>query len=308
MLQGRNTIYWGAAAYGDVYEIGQLNMPYLKATWDTFEAHTAKKVGIVHFSNPWLTWDGYGTAASKCQERGAIPFITIGNGSPALSAIVAGEHDTEIDVWATKAAEFGHPLFVRPWWEMNGTWYAWGQSASYIAAWQRLYNRVNAIAHNVSLVWCPSIIGPSAPDPTTWWPGDAYVDWIGMDGYNWGTNTLQPDSWKTASTVFTATYNILTALSAKPIIICETASTESGGTKSTWITELLSEAGLKTLFPHVRAFLWFNDNIIKGEGRMDWQIESSTNAQKAFHDGIASAYYRLPEAASFPSGAKVPIP
>ena len=59
-------------------------------------------------------------------------------------------------------------------------------------AWKHIVDIFRSVgANNVSYVWCPNFIYPST---TTWptyaslYPGDSYVDWTCLDGYNWGTN------------------------------------------------------------------------------------------------------------------------
>jgi len=85
--------------------------------------------------------------------------------------------------------------------------------------------------------------------------------------------------------IFSPTYQNLVAVSAnKPILLAETASTESGGNKAAWITDAF--AVLPTTFPQIKAFVWFN---IKKE--TDWLIESSTAATQAFAQGINTNYF-----------------
>lgn len=286
---------WGADIDGDVYKIGQGDAPYEASTWNTFEEHAGRKVGIVHFSDPWLTWDGFGAGASAaCHARGAVPLKTIGGSSTVLEDVISGKEDAAIDTWAKAAAAYGHTVYLRPWHEMNGTWYPWGRSAGYVEAWRHLHGRVKAIAPNVKFVWCPNVIydAPSREYLESMFPGTAYVDWVGTDGYS-GENPVKKYGWKSATELFRETYEVLRSLApSRPIMICEVGCSEIGGSKSQWIADLLSSA-LPLNFPQVRAACWFNWNIVANEAgeRLDWQIESSTNSKASFKAAIASSWF-----------------
>ena len=52
-----------------------------------------------------------------------------------------------------------------------------------------------------------------------------------LDGYNWGTSGAAP-TWQRLAQVFSSSYKPITQLSAKPVIIAETSSSETGGDKA----------------------------------------------------------------------------
>jgi beta-mannanase len=120
------------------------------------------------------------------------------------------------------------------------------------------------------------------------YPGDAYVDWTCLDGYNPGTNPVAPGGWRSFDETFRATYELVTKHIAprKPLMIGETASSEYGGSKASWITDALTHQ-LPRHYPQVRALVWFN----KSADGMDWIIESSPAAQAGFGAGIAAPLY-----------------
>jgi beta-mannanase len=106
-----------------------------------------------------------------------------------------------------------------------------------------------------------------------YYPGDAYVDWTGVDGYNWGTS--DPDfDWQSFHDVFKDIYPLLAA-KGKPILIGEMASDEVGGSKSQWIADMIPT--LRTDFPSIKAFVWFD---VKKE--RDWEINSSASSLAAY--------------------------
>jgi hypothetical protein len=300
------SMYFGATISGETY--GQKgNAPDNTQAWDLFERHAGRKVAILNQGQSWATWDEGEVEATHA--RGAIPLVT--TGLPAgvtLADIAAGKQDAAIKEWAQDAKAWGHPFLFAPWWEMNGAWYAWGRSPSFVAAWRHFHDLVVAQgATNVTWTWLVnSIWYDPESTPAPYYPGDAYVDWTGLDSYNWGRNPAQPDKWITPEQTITPTLKIIREVApTKPVAIVENASSEYGGNKSDWIREMLT-----TYLPHhpeIGAYLWFNWNFLKGEKRADWPIESSAPAQQRFRKAIQSSLF-VPGPVSLPKLTKVPRP
>ncbi|HEV7481547.1 MAG TPA: hypothetical protein VGO13_00410, partial [Solirubrobacterales bacterium] len=134
------------------------------------------------------------------------------------------------------------------------------------------------------------------------YPGDAYVDWTGLDGYNWGTNPARPDRWRSFDDLFKSTYDRITETIApgKPLIVSEVGCSEYGGSKAEWISDALESA--RTNYPLLRGLLWFE----KYDDGMDWPIETSASATAAFAQGIQSPSYLGNSFASIGPGAIQP--
>jgi len=90
---------------------------------------------------------------------------------------------------AVELIAYGGPVFLRPDWEMDGTWYPnWSppkvSASEYIANWRYLVRFMrSAGVTNVAFVWCPNVGEPTGRPASDWYPGDSYVDWIGSDAY-----------------------------------------------------------------------------------------------------------------------------
>jgi beta-mannanase len=198
--------------------------------------------------------------------------------------------DPYIDSWAQGLAAWEKPVLLRFGHEMNGDWYPWAAGANgnsaqqFIDAWIYLHERFTAAgATNVYWVWSPIASAEAAVRSVPIaledvFPGDAYVDFVGASGFNWG-DTPQPwgvEGWETFSDIFQETYAELQALSTKPVLITETASAELGGDKGAWITSaFLTE--IPERFPAIEAVVWFN--VLK---ETDWRIDSSVESLRAF--------------------------
>jgi hypothetical protein len=321
-------IYWGARISGDTY--GYADAPWDLRSIEQFTQHTQKQPSIISWGQPW--WFCYSTCGYQrfsdqlaqyeaVRSHGHIPLIdwaswdysiTPQHNQPQfmLQMITSGKHDDYIRQWASEARDWGHPFFLRFDWEMNGNWFPWSEQRNgnsdgeYIRAWRHVHDIFTAVgASNVTWVWCPNIVSADSLPVERFYPGDAYVDWMCVDGYNWGENPARPDHWQSFAEIFGPTYTAMTTLSPnKPIIIAETASTEYGGSKAAWITDVLTKQ-LPGRFPAIKALIWFNWNV----GGMDWQIESSPDAQRAFADGIRSRYYAQNEFTNLPNGPIAPL-
>jgi beta-mannanase len=193
--------------------------------------------------------------------------------------------------------------------EMNGWWqFPWSeqvngnQPGDYVKAWKHVHDIfTQAGATNVTWVWAPNIIGPNTTPLASLYPGDTYVDWLAMDGYNWGSD--HSNVWQSFSQVFAPTYSALTQLApGKPIMLAETASSENGGSKAAWITDAM-QTQLPANFPMIKALVWFNWNA--GDSTLSWPINSSQSALDAFKSAVGSSYYA---ANTFASLKPVAIP
>jgi Bacterial Ig domain len=299
-------IYWGAYINGAQY--GYSSVPWDWRGVDTFDSHAGKNVSMVALGSDWgSSTNAFPTSAmDTIRNHGMIPFyswasMTQGAGSSdpnyQLSDIINGNYDSYITSFAQAAKAWGHPFFLRFDWEMNliGT-FPWVQTVNgnsagqYVTMWRHVHDIFSRVgATNVSWVWCPNAEYDGSWKPlTSLYPGDSYVDWTCIDGYNWGTNPWYVGhTWQTFDSVFNATYNniITNVAPSKPVMIGETASTEYGGSKASWITDMLGTQ-LPSRYPKVKGFMWFN-----WYAPPDWQIETSSSAQSAFANGIKSSYY-----------------
>jgi hypothetical protein len=173
---------------------------------------------------------------------------------------------------------------------MNGDWTPWSagvngnSAADYVRAWRHLHDvfgRAGAV--NVSWVWSPNVVFHGSSPLRKLYPGDAYVDWIGIDGYNWGT-TRPGGGWMGFERLFGPTLRQVRRLAHKPLMLSEVASAERGGDKAAWISGFFR--GLNRN-PDVLAFVWFD--FAK---ETDWRFTSSAAARGAFARGVAAGRYR----------------
>lgn len=278
------------------------HVPYNASYLDQFRAQVGRNPAIVMWYQDWA--GGYASLfdinrLNVATSRNAIPLITWepwdytkGRNQPnfSLRSIVNGSHDAFIRSWAQQAAAWGGRLYIRFAHEMNGTWYPWGigvngnAPAQYISAWRHVVNIFRQEkATNVRWVWTPSILlyKQKASLLKSYYPGDSYIDWVGLDGYNNGHS-----EWTSLFKVFSSSYQALAALTKKPMMLGEVASAEQGGNKGSWITQGFIQ-DIPKHFSRIRAVIWFD-----ASGTRDWQINSSSRALSAFRQVARSSLYQ----------------
>ncbi len=228
-------------------------------------------------------------------RNGAAPMITwepwtLGGRGFRLRAIAAGRFDGYLRHAAMNAAAWKRPIMVRFAQEMNGNWYPWGRgrpgstAVAYKRAWRhivRLFRRSGA--DNVQWVWSPNIDSGGRFPFANFYPGNQWVDWVGADGFNWGLK----GEWSSFGRVFASSYRTLTRISSRPVIICETGSSQRGGDKASWVTHALRRE--IPSFGRIRAVVWFNERF----GGIDTRVYSSRAALEVFRRSAASPTYSL---------------
>jgi hypothetical protein len=225
--------------------------------WMLNAVRNYNSVGVTG-STPLITWEAWGPAP-----------MTVANNTFPLTKIAAGSFDAYIDSWAIGLRTYGGTVLLDFGHEMDGNWYPWGYgvngntAAQYIAAFRHVHDRfVLAGATNVQFVWNPNVWNPAGVDQRAFYPGDAYVDWMAIDVYNWGAAA---GGWATLASALGSMTNIYTrvaGLSNKPMMLAEWASAEpvagdpAGVTKGQWIVDAAGAIGSQ--FPRVKAAIWFN--------------------------------------------------
>jgi hypothetical protein len=323
-----NAAYWGAWIGP---QLTGTRAPEDMGAVSAFEGLAGKPLSLLESFSAWATCSG---ASPTCEPDvpfpraqfeairgyGAIPlysWASEGDGEAddqptfQLADIVAGKFDSYIRRWAEEAKAWGHPFFLRFDWEMNGDWFPWSESldgngpGEFVAAWQHVHDIFSEVgATNATWVWCP-YVNPNGnlQDAATLYPGDEYVDWTGLDGYNRGTTVSPTAPFRSFAYLFGPDYREITGEVApsKPMLLAEVASTEQGGSKAGWIEDMFAE--LPTAYPQVRGLMWF-DYYDQGN---DWPIETSTSATEAFAAGVTDPRY-LPNGFAATGAGPVPLP
>jgi hypothetical protein len=236
-------------------------------------------------------------------EIGAAPVIALElwrwgrHPSNQLPDIRDGDYDDFFRKWAEGARDFGKQVFLRFGFEMNGDWFTWGdQPDVFVAAWRRIHAIFREVgADNVLWVWTPNCVsiprgkGNAIP---LYYPGDEFVDWVGLDGYNFGDHHDRWHAWEGFDAIFGDGLALLEErYPGKPIMIGEFACAPGPpGRKAAWIQDAYR---CLRADPRIRAAVWFNLDK-RDESEPNWLIRSDPGALDAFNQTFA----RSPDAAA----------
>ena len=300
-------LYWGAV-------IGP-QLTGEAAPWDMravnkFERAAHKGISLLSFSSPFADCSSSPcsyfpfptTQMESLRQSGIIPFLSWAAQSvPSspnqprfrLANVIRGDYDPYIRKFAEAAREWEHPFFLRFDPEMNGFWFPWSEMVNhnrpgqFVAAWRHVHDIFTSVgATNATWVWCPNVNFTGRLTPLRRiYPGNKYVDWTCLDGFNWG-KTPNSSGWMSFNQIFRSTYNQVVRIApSKPMVIGETASEERGGSKGAWIRSALSI--IPSRYPSIRGFIWYDEK----NQHMNWPIGSSQAATRSFAKGISRRLY-----------------
>jgi mannan endo-1,4-beta-mannosidase len=245
-------------------------------TLPEFESQSDTKPNIIsyyiNFGNP-LDFDHVSDIYST-----AFPIIQIDPYHASLQKIADGHFDPYLIEQAHAVAKFRCPVAISFGHEMNGDWYPWGNThvkpAVFIAAWQHIHRIFSSAgAKNVKWVWTVNRDSTFVSSITKWWPGNGYVNWVGIDGYyrKPGNNFTY---------VFRHTIQQIRSLTKDPILITETSVTRVGPQAAN-ITNLFVGAKKDKIF----AVVWFNV-----KAKEEWNLAGRGNSVLAAFKTAANDY------------------
>lgn len=228
---------------------------------------------------------------AKLHKNGTIPHITIEpQGNTPLADINSGKLDTYFHQLGADLKNLGYEIWVRPMQEENGDFMPWsprknGQTEQdYINAFRRIYNIIKVQENATNAKFEYNVNNGSGGGNTFMgqYPGDAYCDFVGMDGYNWGTGASGWTSyWETFEEVFGVAYAAITT-TGKCVIISEYGCGEPGGNKDQWITNAFNTVRNSGNYNKVYAMIYFD----VGGYSPDFRLNTSTAARSAYNAAI----------------------
>jgi beta-mannanase len=227
-------------------------------------------------------------AIQRIAGAGAIPMISW-EPWQGLDPIARGEWDGYIREYADAVAATRQPLFLRFAHEMNLQEIPWfGRADTFRAAWRRVRAIFDeAGADGVRWVWSPYVNGARAADLRDYFPGAELVDWLALDGYEWGGRRWweRPRSF---DRIFGTSLAALRTLGpGAPVMLAEIGCAPGPG-KGAWMRDALLRAIPR--YEQIRAVAWFNEHRPE---HADWRIDSSPDALAAWREAVADQRYSL---------------
>jgi hypothetical protein len=266
-----------------------LNVPSLHQL-DASESALGARAAVVGTFADWAhTPDFPSRFAGDANARGGVALISWepwdswrgGADQPrfALRRITDGDYDGLIDRWAAEIARYGRPVMIRFAPEMNGDWLPWStgvngnRAGDYVAAWRHVRARFErARARNAIWVWNPTVAYDGATPLRSLFPGVREVDWVAVDGYNWGA--ARRWGWQSYADIFAPTVHALHALApGRQVMIAETACAPDPR-RPAWVTATLDAAHADG----VGAVVWF-----EFDKELDWRLSADPATAHAAH-------------------------
>lgn len=298
-----------------------------------FERLAGRRIAWAYFSNNWTGGVNFpGRQVAAAEAAGRLPFIRIEPrsgfrpGGPdrryTMQSILDGAWDAPrrgsqgLFDWCRRAAAVGGPLLVEFGTEVNGSWFPWngrwngaGATSGYgdplLADGPERFR--DAFRHVVDvcrlagaddITWFFHVDVGGSPAAAwnrvaAYYPGDAYVDWIGISDYG----SLSPrDRWRDFGRRYDRVRAEIAALGDKPVAVLETGVLEDRdrrGRKAAWTRRTLR--AIRTRYPEIGAVSWWNERYRERGDVIDLRINSSRSALRAYRRGVApSAFVTRP--------------
>ena len=222
-------------------------------------------------SVPLISWEPWLTDFQADEHPELRPRDIRDKGG--LKDIASGVYDFYLEKWVDDYLLFDKPVMLRFGHEMNDPYrYPWGPQNNapedFVQAWKYVVDFFREKgADQVIWVWSPHSAYGSFE---TYYPGDEYVDWVGVGTLNYGT-VANWSQWYSFHKIFGNHYDQLTTFN-KPIMATEFGSLAVGGNRTIWYQSALCD--LPEHYPQLKSVLFFHfnkDNTITYK-TLDWSF------------------------------------
>lgn len=260
--------------------------------------------------------------------------------------------------------DFNRTVFLRFAPEMQGAWNAYGfQPTGFLDLWRRMFTIIKAASNSVAIVWAPNTPQSypygqtttattpedlalldtnhdgqvtNADDPfTPYYPGDEFVDWIGLSTYYKGPNfqninVPQPGGYCSSvmnGTSPTSTFNWYDMFCNKPGKACmiaesgaawhEAAINNAASTAKSivdlqraWWQDCITSATLFQTFPRLKLLMHFEHEKLEMDGgnpdMRDYRLTNDTDTLNAFKADLSTVLPFMVVSGYRPLPARIP--
>jgi hypothetical protein len=221
---------------------------------------------------PILSWEPWDSTQSPTSQ----PVYS-------LRSIIRGDHDDYLVAWAQAISDLDFMIGIRFAHEMNGHWYPWSESRNsnsageYVEAWKHIHNVFqDHNATNVLWIWSPNVNRYlQSVDIAGLYPGDDYVDLIGLSGYSVSDN----DDFER---VYRSTFSEIRTITEKKVLITELGVGGNSDTRPERIKSVLTGLGAED---GVIGYIWFQKSK-----RENWQIDYTAQTLAAYQESAGLFY------------------
>lgn len=315
----------GGQAYTGAYiDFGETEDDVTPEALENFEALAGRHQAVIGFSNYWGKQSfphkqlriiaGYGAVALIYWNPWDHPYVEENKPDRFnLNEIIAGRWDQYIDMWAREAAATGTTLLVSWGLEMNGTWFPWSGffygggtvipgtdppqyqgPENFKKAYRHIVDRARAAGAG-NIQWVFHANNTSEPDEPwnrmkNYYPGDRYVDWLGLSAYG---QQYPHTEWVSFQKVLPDYYREICSITPdKPFILAEWGVGEfpKSGSKAAWIAEAFRQFPVE--FSRMKAAVFWHERWQNGDlSYSNLRVNSSEEALAAYRKGVANPFW-----------------
>ncbi len=242
---------------------------------------------FVHWANnegalpTWLSQYAYQKDRTLVLFWEASDYLIGGTDQPEYSyrAILRGDFDDYIEDFSGQLKAYKGPVILIPFSELNGNWTPWSGTMNgntpeqAVAAFQYVSSYFDDVP-NVKIGWAVNSHSvPDIPENSieSYYPGDAYVDIVGVDGFNMNW------PWMSFTELFDRPLKTISQY-GKPVFIFSFGSAE-GPQKAEWLRDALYTQLPR--YPLVEGWVYFNQNKER-----NWLLWSDEDTFEVFTDYI----------------------
>ena len=259
----------------------------------SYEEHAGKSAAWVYFSHNWYQGRKFPfSTADWIRQTGSVPYIRLmlrsdteqDHADPlyTLENILKGEFDNSLHDWAVAAREYGSPLIVEYGVEVNGEWFPWngkwngaGSTLDFgdpsfsdgAERFREAYRHVISIFRQenaANITWVFHVNDYDIPEEDwnrleAYYPGDEWIDWLGVSVY--GALTPMDTEWSEFQVSMDGVYPRLESLSpVKPVVVSEFAVTAGNPyiDQAEWARRALEDI-TSDRWERVIGFSWWNE-------------------------------------------------
>jgi len=253
----------------------KLNMSLWYSDWNTSFNNSVRDVVLTNLKDKNIYL-----------ELGFLPY------NATSYDIATGKYDEFLKNWFIECKNLNYPIWIRPMNEMNGKWtfqrnnadnkliYG-GDPANYKKAWRRMYNiaeQVGAVGENQIFLWSPDARSEEGHNMSNYYPGNQYVDWVGVSAYVDKIN--KSGNFETLDNLVNEVYTKYSNI--KPVMISEGGAFEVSNTKlkANWIEQWFNITKKK----EIKAAVWFHKHEDHPDGSKTYgtRIDSSKDSINAY--------------------------
>lgn len=298
--------------FGAYVDAGPLADDLDSKTIIDFQTDIQKDIAWVYFCNNWL--DGViefpTKSVTEAIKANVVPYIRLMPWSEVrasgedpifdMDVLLTDKYDLQLMLWALEAKKHNTHYILEFGPEVNGEWFAWNArwngagikdlygdpekpdgAEKFVDVYKKIVNIFRKVGlTNVTWVLHLDVAG----SPSTWWnraehyyPGDEYVDWIGLSVFG---AQLPTHKWVSFEDKFRPFWPQIEALTLKkPLIISEFAVIEDlnlPNRKAEWLEDAFSFIESQE-FP-IRAATYWNSPGWLADGTANFRLNSSESS------------------------------